>query len=250
MRRRATLLLGILLAASNAAASDFGCGGDDTWSADAVAEQLRSAFPRFQFDEVRKSQVPCLYEISAGPNVLYYSPESGHLVIGEIWDKTGKNITEESRKALASKLIASIPLESAIKIGDGEHTVIEFADPDCPFCRKGSEFFNKRTDVTRYIYLFPLSIHPNARKKSLYILASNDPASMYEKAMNGELDGSELEIARNSETEAKKKLDEHMRVASLLGVKGTPRYWVDGVSVSGANIKKLEALLQQQNRRR
>jgi len=55
-----------------------------------------------------------------------------------------------------AKLAKTLPLEKAVKIGDGKKVVIEITDPDCPFCRTASEYFSKKTDVIRYVFFAPL----------------------------------------------------------------------------------------------
>jgi hypothetical protein len=67
--------------------------------------------------------------------------------------------------------------------------VVEYTDPDCPFCRKGSEFFRNRRDVTRYVFFNPLPMHPQAREKAQYVLSAQDKAKAYEEVMSGKLDG-------------------------------------------------------------
>ena len=41
---------------------------------------------------------------------------------------------------------AEIDVSKAITIGSGPKTVVEFTDPDCPFCRKASKYFEGRRD--------------------------------------------------------------------------------------------------------
>ena len=138
-------------------------------------------------------------------------------------------------------MIENLPLDKAVKIGNGKHKVIEITDPDCPFCRKGSKFFANRSDVTRYVFFFPLAMHPDAEPKAMYILGADDQVEAYERVMQGELDGKPVPAPTKA---ARDLLEEHKRIAVQLGVNGTPRYWINGVSVSGANIQKIESLLQ------
>jgi len=106
-----------------------------------VRQALTKTFPGIKVGEIRGSDIPGLYEIEAGSNIIYFYPEKGLLVFGEIWTKDGRNITAEKRAQLASAKLKDVPLDKAVKIGNGRNKVIEFTDPDCPYCRKAAAFF-------------------------------------------------------------------------------------------------------------
>ena len=235
MKKVFVLIAVILLFAGYASAQDM----------KAAEESLRRTFPNVGIDGFRGSEIKGLYEVTAGNQIFYFSPE-GYLIFGEIWSKEGKSITAERRAAAASKKVAGLPLEKAIKIGSGPKKVIEVSDPDCPFCRKASEYFEKRTDVTRYVYLMPLSqIHPEAEKKAKYILCSADQARAYEEVFSGKADGKELPLMPLCEPKTTELLNEHKAIAQSLGVQGTPAFWINGKFVSGANIPRIEQLLEE-----
>lgn len=95
----------------------------------------------------------------------------------------------EKNVYVAAKLKADFPIEKAVKIGNGKNIIIEVTDPDCPFCRKASDFFAKRNDVTRYIFFLSLTkLHPNAEKKSRFILSSKDQTQAHKDVMSGKYD--------------------------------------------------------------
>jgi thiol:disulfide interchange protein DsbC len=131
-------------------------------------------------------------------------------------------------------------LDKAIKIGSGKTAVIEYTDPDCPFCRKGSAFFRSRRDVTRYIFLNPLAMHPQAKEKAQYILSAKDKAKAYEEVMSGQLDGKQLSgITR----EGIKLQEEHQAIAKEAKVDSTPTFIICGRIIEGFDQRKLEAAL-------
>jgi thiol:disulfide interchange protein DsbC len=43
-------------------------------------------------------------------------------------------------------------------------------------------------------------------------------------------------------------LKEHQRLGQLLGIHGTPQYWVDGRYISGSSLKLIEQLLGEKKR--
>jgi hypothetical protein len=114
--------------------------------------------------------------------------------------------------------------------------VIEITDPDCPFCRQASAFFSGRNDVTRHIFLYPLSsIHPNAEAKVRHIFCADDRARAYEEAMAGKLDDMKFTPCQNGE--ADNLLKAHKEIGDRVGVAGTgtPLFLIDGQEVKGIN---------------
>ena len=215
-------------------------------------ESLKKNFPGIAVDSVAPARVPGLYEVVSGRQIFYYSPEAESIVGGPIVMKGNRNVTAERLQELEQKHQAAmaakakdLPLDKAVKIGNGKNTVIEFTDPDCSFCRKAAQFFTGRKDVTKYIFFYPLDMHKNAEPKVRYILCARDRAKAYEEAMTGKLDNMKFKACKNSSVDELIRL--HKGEASRLGVTGTPFFLVNGQPVSGANIPLIEKLLGQKN---
>jgi thiol:disulfide interchange protein DsbC len=135
---------------------------------------------------------------------------------------------------------AALDLDKAVKVGSGKTMVIEFTDPDCPFCRKGSAYFHNRSDVTRYIILNPLPMHPNAREKAEYILSAQDKAKAYEEVLSGKMDGKKPEGIRK---EGIKLLEDHLAMAREEKAVSTPTYLIYGRIIKGFNQQLIEELI-------
>ena len=103
------------------------------------------------------------------------------------------------------------------------------------------EFLSKRTDVTRYVFFFPLrQIHPDSEKKAQYILSQKDKEKALREVFSGSFDHKPLpESAQKNEM-----LEEMEQVAKSVGVRGTPALWVDGTAVNGADIPRITTLLE------
>jgi len=82
-------------------------------------------------------------------------PKDDVIIYGPLISKDGVNITRESSIKKMAQKMASLPLDSALKIGNGKTTVVEFIDPNCHFCRESYKFFTQHKDVTIYAFLFP-----------------------------------------------------------------------------------------------
>jgi thiol:disulfide interchange protein DsbC len=135
---------------------------------------------------------------------------------------------------------AGMDLGKALKIGTGKTMVIEFTDPDCPYCRKGAAFFLGRTDVTRYIFFNPLPMHPHAREKAAFILSSPDPAKSYEEVLSGKLDTTTFPAPTAASAAI---LGEQMAIAREEGFGSTPTYIISGRIIHGFNQQKIEQML-------
>lgn len=211
--------------------------------AEAYEDAFRKAYPQIPFDSMRPTPVKGLYEVSKGGDIIYFFEEKGLLFVGEIVDGTGRNLTEERKSEILVANVKKIPLDKAIKIGNGSQTVIEFTDPDCPYCRRAASYFESRKDVTRYVFFFPLPSHKDAENKIKYIFCSSDRAKAYEEAMKGKLDTQKYTVCKKQE--AVDLLNAHKQIGSQIGVNGTPMFIINGKDlVIGANFPAIEAALR------
>lgn len=203
---------------------------------------LKKAFPDLSFDKINETDINGLYEVITGQNILYFYPEKDYLFVGEIYNKEKKPLSAETKRQLrehAMKLVKDLPLEKAVKIGTGKNTVIEFTDPDCPYCRKASEFLKKQRDLTRYIFFAPFA-HPQAITKIHYILNAKDKGAAYEEMMSGKPAPQGAEYPDSIKSLAQ----EHIAQARKVGVQGTPTFFVNGQEVVGADEKRISELLR------
>lgn len=206
-------------------------------------EAFKKNFPNIKYDAINPTEIKGVYEVVVGANIGYFAPEPGYLIIGEIRDKNGASITANRRAEIVASKAKELPLNKAIKIGSGPSTVIEFTDPDCPFCRKASTFFSQRTDAVRYVFFTPLPMHPDAENKARYVLCQDDRAKAYEEVMSGKIDDKKYEACKKPEVED--ILKSNKELAAKMGINSTPFFIVNGKAVSGADIPKIEEALKQ-----
>ncbi|AOF86022.1 thioredoxin family protein [Hydrogenophaga sp. RAC07] len=85
------------------------------------------------------------YAAHAGtePMALYLMPDGKHVIVGTLFDATGKNLTVTGlEKVLAQPMTEAVwgKLEKSHWIADGREdaprTVYVFTDPNCPYCNK------------------------------------------------------------------------------------------------------------------
>ncbi len=140
----------------------------------------------------------------------------------------------------AAAAAGQMDLTKALKIGSGKTVVIEFTDPDCPYCRKGAAFFRDRRDVTRYIFFNPLPMHPQAGDKARFILSSGDPTQAYEEVMSGMLDSKKPTGITDA---GSKRLEEQMAIAKEARADSTPTFIICGRIIQGFDQGKIESAL-------
>ncbi len=207
-----------------------------------IEETFKKTFPKVAFDTIKSTNMKGIYEVIKGSEIIYFYPEKEYLFVGEIITKEGKSVTEERKGDLIMDSAKNIPLDKAVKVGNGKNTILEFTDPDCPYCRTASSFLEQRKDVTRYIFFYPLPMHPDAPNKIKFIFCAADQAKAYEDAMKGKLDDQKYEACKKQEAED--RLNLHKEIGKKLGVTGTPFFIINGKkAVIGANTKEIEAAL-------
>lgn len=210
-------------------------------------EAFKKAFPQVKVDAFAAGPVAGSYEITTGVEIIYYFPEKDLLFAGNIFSKEFKNLVEEKKQVLRAKKqqealskLSELPLEKAVKVGNGPKKVIEFTDPDCPYCRRASDALKNRTDITRYVFLTPLA-HPNAINKVHYILSAKDQEAAYHEMMSGKpLPDPKAAFS----ADVKAIADEYMSLARTMGIDGTPSFFINGQQVIGADMDKIDNLLK------
>ncbi len=206
-----------------------------------VLEELRKINPSVPVDAVSKTDMDGIYEVVSNGQVFYFHLKTKTVILGNMI-RDGRSLTMQRQAELQALLLKGIPLDKAVKVGNGPNEVIAFSDPDCPFCRKAEDWLKTRTDITMYVFLFPLPMHPDAPKKSRNILCAKDQGAVYRETMEGKWDKN-FELPKGCEEKAAPLLDVHMKWGQKVGVRGTPAFWVNGVGVPGADVQRIESLL-------
>lgn len=206
-----------------------------------VEEQFKKSFPKNNFESITPTAIKGVYEVYAGNQLYYYMPKEDVVLYGALITKNGINITRESYLKKMAQKMAKVPLDSALKIGSGKTTVVEFIDPNCHFCRESYKFFAQRKDVTIYAFFFPLS--KDSADKIKHILCSKDVVKTYDDVMNGKLDNN-IKLSDCTDKKVEETVKTHMQLASQVGIKGTPLFYIKGQVVDGFDIPAIEKILK------
>ena len=136
---------------------------------------------------------------------------------------------------------ADLDLSKSITIGSGPKVVVEFTDPDCPFCRKASKYFDGRSDVTRHVFFYPLPRHLQAKEKAQYVLSQDDRVGAYRAVMSGRMDN--LQKLEGITSKGIKLQVDQMEIAKKHKVNSTPTFMISGRIIVGFDLKKIEEAL-------
>jgi thiol:disulfide interchange protein DsbC len=205
-----------------------------------VQKKMKMSFKNLTIDTFRPSPIEGLFEVIGNGNVYYYDPKGEHLLFGSIYTKSGINLTDQAKAQIQAKKVKNLNLDEALKIGNGPNTVIEFTDPDCPYCRKYNEWAVKNADkLTRYVFFTPIAqLHPNSAKKAAHILCAKDAeASMKEVFTSNK---AKIETCKKGE----EVLAKHEKAGFTYGVNGTPSLVVNGKAIVGFNESLISETLK------
>lgn len=177
-------LLAIALFGSGVLASHAYASDDVTAK---LQQTLQQRFPTIRIETVQASPVPGLYQVIAGQQVVYTDASGEHMIVGRMMDtQTRHDLSADALDSYYTVDFKTLPLNEAIKMvkGNGERKIALFADPDCPYCRQLEQNMRSMTNITVYLFLYPLEqLHPHAMADAKAIWCSPDRASAWENWM-------------------------------------------------------------------
>ena len=157
---------------------------------DAARSAIQKLAPMQQLMGFRKSELPGYFEGVIVGQVVYASADGKYVIRGQVDNvEAGINLTEDSMAERRIETLATIGADMRLSYAPQNplYRVTVFTDVDCPFCRRlhaQVDEFNKLGIAIDYVF-FPLSIHPDADKKSADVWCAKDPKAAYDAAMIG-----------------------------------------------------------------
>jgi protein-disulfide isomerase len=150
-------------------------------------------------------------------------------------------------------------------------TIVAFSDLECPFCARATRTLDELRriygkDLLRIVWKnYPLAFHKNARPAAeaamaVFALRGSPWFFAYHDALfSHRPDGRVIEgslprgLSRReidavlAKGDVGKKIDDDMALATLLGVRGTPAFFINGVFLSGAQpVESFRAIIDEQ----
>lgn len=206
--------------------------------------KLKATFQNLTVNDFKPSPVEGLFEINIGGRVVYFHPEAEVLIFGEIFSKDGRSLTQESQALTSADQYEDIPIEQAVVIGPEDGVpIIEFTDPDCPYCREYHNYITGVGQPVKRIIFFETRIHPSARAKAIHVLCADDQeAAFLEVFSNPNINN--FNTCENGETMA----DAHLTVSKGAGVNATPTLYLGRTPVRGFRRDAIAQYIAEQAR--
>ena len=201
---------------------------------DQVRAALTATMPQLHIDSITKLPYGDLYEVVVNKTNIFYTTSKGEIgLFGNLVDlKSHANLTEQRRAALRTVDFSRLPLDKAIvKVkGDGSRKLAIFTDPDCPYCKQLEKDLSGVSNVTVYIFLYPIAqLHPDAPRKAKAIWCAPDRAKAWDDLMTG--GKAPPEPAATCET----PISDIAKLGEELGIDGTPGLiFANGRMIPGA----------------
>ena len=200
-------------------------------SVDAIKAELHKKLadaPPIQ--SVRKIPYGNLYEVVTGGEIIYTDDKASFILVGPIIDlNTKENVTEKRMAQLNAIDFKSLPLDHAIKIvrGNGSRKIALFEDPNCGYCKRFERDFQGVTDVTAYVFLYPI-LAPDSVDKSKAIWCSSDPGKAW-------IDTMVHDRLPQTQGKCEAPLDKNLAFGRAKRIHGTPTLiFEDGERLPGA----------------
>ncbi len=153
----------------------------------AIRKNLTERLPNLpKIDEINKTPMAGLYEVRVnGSDIFYTDAEGNFLIQGNLIDtKVRRNLTEERVDKLNAVAFDALPLKDAFTIvrGNGKRKMAVFEDPNCGYCKRFERDMQKVSDVTIYMFLYPI-LSPDSTEKSKNIWCAKDKGKVWQDLM-------------------------------------------------------------------
>jgi thiol:disulfide interchange protein DsbC len=198
----------------------------------AIRQSIESRFPGSHVLDVQPSAIPGLYELFMGDQIVYSDAAGDYLIVGSMVDtQTKQNLTDARMNEHGKIDFSALPVDRAIKIvkGNGSRKFAVFSDPDCPFCQQLEKTLLSVTDITMYVFLYPIaSLHPQAPAKAHAIWCAADR----QQAWNQWMQEKKLPPAKTCSGDP---IDALQKLGDTLHINSTPTlFFTNGRRVAGA----------------
>ena len=149
----------------------------------AIRKNLAERLPAFsKIDEISKTPMNGLYEIRVNETEIFYTDAEGNFLLqGHMFDTRAKrNLTEERVEKLTAIDFDALPFKDAFTVvrGNGKRKMAVFEDPNCGYCKRFERDLQKISDVTVYMFLYPI-LGPDSTDKSKNIWCAKDKAKAW-----------------------------------------------------------------------
>jgi len=184
---------------------------------DELKQALSKRLPQFEVTYIDSTPIEGVYQVIIGGQVIYMTRDARYMIDGNLVDlATKKNYSEDA--------MSVIRLSEIDKLGEDDmvvytpetirHTITVVTDIDCPYCRRlHSEMDQYMAGGVKVRYIFMPLKGKGDYRTTVSVWCAKDQNEALDMAKAG------------ADVEAKdcdNPIDEHLKVARNLGVRGTP----------------------------
>lgn len=90
---------------------------------------VQKSFPKNKFESIVPTSIKGIYEVYSGNQLYYYMPKDEIVLYGTLVSKSGVNITRDSLLKKMAQKMEKLPLENALKIGNGKKSLLNLWIP-------------------------------------------------------------------------------------------------------------------------
>jgi thiol:disulfide interchange protein DsbC len=192
--------------------------------------ELKKKMPDMPVESLRKVPYGSLVEVVVGSEILYTDDKASFLVGGPLLDlKTHENVTEARLRQVNAIKFGELPLDDAIKIvrGNGSRKVAIFEDPNCGYCKRLERDLQGVTDITVYVFLYPILAADSAEKSKRIWCAPDKGKAWLETMLR--------ETVPSGDNACKTPIDKNLALGQSKRINGTPTIiFENGERVPGA----------------
>jgi thiol:disulfide interchange protein DsbC len=191
------------------------CMADQAADEAAIRKTLGDITP----DNIDKTPVAGIYEVTVGPHVIYVTGDGRYMFQGELIDMFNhKSLTEPRRRLVVKQLIDAVSEDDMIiyEPAKTRHTITVFTDIDCGYCRKLHSEIQQYLDAgirVRYMFFPRAGAGSMSWKKAEAVWCAKDRKAALTAAKKGQ--PIEMKTCDNP-------IAEHMALVDKLGARGTP----------------------------
>lgn len=210
-------------------------------SEETVKKAMQKRYPDVPVESVARTPLPGIYEVFANGGVFYVDENVNYLIMdGKLIDVERRvDVTAERMRVLTGIKFDQLPLNLAFRMvkGNGRRKTAYFTDPNCPYCKRLDQELARVTDVTVYMFLYPV-LSPDSHEKAAAVWCSKDRVKAYEEMM---LEGKPPKTLGTCDT----PIGRILAYGRQKGIRATPTlFFADGRRVTGAiSQDQLERLL-------
>jgi thiol:disulfide interchange protein DsbC len=181
-------------------------------------------------ESVARTPLPGIYEVFAGGDILYADENANYVFYeGSLIDlKTKSNLTADRLRKLTAIKFDTLPLDLAFKKvrGNGSRKMAYFADPNCGYCKRFEQSINEVSDVTVYMFLYPI-LAPDSVEKSKAVWCSGNRVKAWDDWM-------QRGVAPVAQTNCDTPVQRVLEYGKKMNIHGTPTLiFADGSRIPG-----------------